>query len=123
MDSLRRRLFFAVALLGATGCSGGTATAKKSTRQPAKKRSAKTRSPVPKNRSRGPQSLAGLMSMDEYVADLDHASADRRIEAVKRLGAIGPSAKSALQKLEKLAADDDAKMAAAAQAAIKQISR
>ncbi|MFN7812499.1 MAG: hypothetical protein ACK5SI_07545 [Planctomycetia bacterium] len=118
MDPLRRRFVVAAALLCLAGCSSGSGTKKKSST--AKKR---PRSAVPKNRSRGPQSLEGLMAMDEYVKDLDHASPEKRIEAVKRLGAVGPSAKSALPKLEKLAAGDDAKLAAAAQAAIKKISR
>jgi hypothetical protein len=120
VDPLRRRLFFAAALLGITGCSPGKEKAKKG----AKKTKAKTsRPPVPKNRSRGPQSLEGLMAMDQYITDLDDASAAKRIEAAKRLGAVGPSAKSALPKLEKLAADGDAKVAAAARDAIKQINR
>lgn len=116
MVAFRRRLLFTSLLLTAAGCSSGSTAAKKKTAK-------KPRSAVPKNRSRGPQSLEGLMEMDQYVKDLDHASADRRIEAAKRLGAVGPSAKSALGKLTKLAADDDAKVAAAAQAAIKKISR
>jgi hypothetical protein len=63
------------------------------------------------------------MAMDQYITDLDDASAAKRIEAAKRLGAVGPSAKTALPKLEKLAADGDAEMAAAARDAIKRIKR
>lgn len=120
MDPLRRRLFFATALLCIAGCSAGKASSGK---EKAKKGAKKTRSQVPKNRSRGPQSLEGLMAMEQYITDLDDASAAKRIEAAKRLGAVGPSAKSALPKLKKLAADGDAKVAAAAQAAIKRIDR
>lgn len=122
MDPLRRRLFFAAALLGIAGCSTGKEKAKQKAKT-APKKTKKTRSAVPKNRSRGPQSLEGLMAMDQYIADLDDASAAKRIEAAKRLGAVGPSAKPALSKLEKLAADGDAKVAAAARDAIKQINR
>lgn len=120
MDPLRRRLFFAAALLGIVGCSPSKAS---SAKEKARKGAKKTRSAVPKNRSRGPQSLEGLMAMDQYIADLDDASAAKQIEAAKRLGAVGPSAKSALPKLEKLAANGNAKVAAAAQAAIKRINR
>ncbi|MFN9369271.1 MAG: hypothetical protein ACK6CT_10995 [Planctomycetia bacterium] len=119
MDALPRRLFVVVGFVGLAGCStGGKGKVEK-----AGAKAKRPRSRVPKNRSRGPQSLEGLMSMDQYVADLDHESADRRIEAAKRLGAVGPSAKSALPKLEKLAADGDAGVAAAAQAAINRINR
>jgi hypothetical protein len=118
VDSLRRRLFFAAALLGITGCSPGKEKAKKGA-----KKAKTSRPPVPKNRSRGPQSLEGLIAMDQYITDLDNESAARRIEAAKRLGAVGPSAKTALPKLEKLAADGDAKVAAAARDAIKRIKR
>lgn len=117
MDPFRRRLVLATALFAVAGCSSATGDKKKVTKNK------KQRSAVPKNRSRGPQSLEGLMAMDQYVSDLDHASPARRIEAAKRLGAVGPSAKSALGKLQKLADDGDAKVAAAAQAAIKKISR
>lgn len=117
MDCSRRRLFVAAALLGLAGCSSGS-------KHNSKPKGAKqTRSAVPKNRRRGPQSLEGLMAMDQYVTDLDDASAEKRIAAAKRLGAVGPSAKAALPKLEKLAAGGDAKVAAAAQDAIKRIKR
>jgi len=122
VDPLRRRLFFAAALLGITGCSPGKEKAKKGAKK-TKAKAKTSRPPVPKNRSRGPQSLEGLMAMDQYITDLDNESAAKRIEAAKRLGAVGPSAKTALPKLEKLAADGDAEMAAAARDAIKRIKR
>jgi hypothetical protein len=66
--------------------------------------------------------MGGLM-VDTWKSDLTSPSADKRILAAKELGNMGPSAKSALPALQKMASDRNSQVAAAAKAAISKISR
>lgn len=71
---------------------------------------------------KGPKTMGGLM-VDTWKADLTNPSADKRILAAKELGSMGPSAKSALPALQKMASDRNSQVAAAAKAAISKINR
>jgi hypothetical protein len=66
--------------------------------------------------------MGGLI-VDSWKADLSSPSAEKRILAANELGSMGPSAKSALPALQKLAGDRNSQVAAAAKAAISKISR
>jgi HEAT repeat protein len=66
--------------------------------------------------------MRGLM-VDAWLPDLSNPSADKRINAAKELGNMGPAAKSALPALEKLASDKNPSVAAAAKSAIAAIRK
>jgi len=66
--------------------------------------------------------MGGLM-VNSWKDDLKSPSADKRILAANELGNMGPSAKSALPELQKMAGDRNSQVAAAAKAAISKINR
>ena len=66
--------------------------------------------------------MAGLL-VDGYIADLGGADRQKRITAARELGALGSEARKALPALEKLAADKDKDVSAAAKRAIAGIRR
>ena len=70
----------------------------------------------------GPKTMGGLM-VNSWKDDLKSPSADKRILAANELGNMGPSAKSALPELQKMAGDRNSQVAAAAKAAISKINR
>lgn len=131
MNPLDRRGWLLALFVALVGCSSG----KKKTGGAAKKKSGKSgsrdRPPSAKNaqawnrkhRPQGPQDFGNLLAADEWITDLDSSSPQTRITAAKQLGNMGKSAQSALPKLEKLAADSNAEVAAAAQQAIKSIRK
>lgn len=132
MTPLDRRGWFLALLFAVAGCSSGK---KQPARSAKKKKTGKSgsldRPPSAKNaeawnrkhRPQGPQTFGNLLAADEWITDLDSQSPQTRITAAKQLGNMGKSAQSALPKLEKLAADSNADVAAAAQQAIKSIRK
>lgn len=126
MKLLARRTWFLALLLTAGGCSADKKKKKKKSgagsldRVPsAKNAEAWNR----KHRPQGPQTFSNLLEADTWIADLDSTSPQTRITAAKQLGSMGKSAKAALSRLEKLAKDSNAEVAAAAQQAIKSIRK
>lgn len=104
---MQRRTWLAMVLMTAAGCSSATKkTKKKSARKQPK----------------GPQTMGGLL-LDAYVDDLKSSSADKRINAARELANMGANAKKALPILEKMAADKDPKVAAAAKQALASIRK
>lgn len=65
----------------------------------------------------------GNLLVDAYVDDLKKGPPDKKISAAQELAAMGPNAKSALPALQSLSADKNAKVSAAAKAAIKAIKK
>lgn len=65
----------------------------------------------------------GNLLVDGYIADLKNGSVDSRITAAKELANLGNSAKAALPALKPLVKHADAKLSAAATAAIKAIEK
>ena len=103
---MHRRLWMLCAVTFATGSSGcGKKPRARSGRRPT-----------------GPQTM-GAMLIDSYIADLKNGSNESRITAARELGNMGPAAKAALPALQPLAKHSDAKVSAAANAAIKAIAR
>lgn len=127
MKLLDRRTWFLALLVTAGGCSADKKKKKKS----AKKSGSLDRVPSAKNaeawnrkhRPQGPQTFSNLLEADTWIADLESTSPQTRITAAKQLGSMGKSAQAALSKLEKLAKDSNAEVAAAAQQAIKSIRK
>lgn len=126
MKLLARRTWFLALLVTAGGCSADKKKKKKKSgagsldRVPsAKNAEAWNR----KHRPQGPQTFSNLLEADTWIADLDSTSPQTRITAAKQLGSMGKSAKAALSRLEKLAKDSNAEVAAAAQQAIKSIRK
>lgn len=126
MKLLARRTWFLVLLVAAGGCSADKKKRKKKSgagsldRVPsAKNAEAWNR----KHRPQGPQTFSNLLEADTWITDLDSTSPQTRITAAKQLGTMGKSAQAALSKLEKLAQDSNAEVAAAAKQAIKSIRK
>lgn len=71
---------------------------------------------------KGPKTMGSLL-LDSYIADLNTGSTESRITAAKELANMGPAAKAAVPALRRLAGHADAKLAAAAKAAIESIGR
>lgn len=101
---MQRRAWLAMVLMAAAGCS--SATKKKSARK----------------RPKGPQTMGGLL-LDAYIDDLKSPSAEKRINAARELANMGSGAKKAVPVLEKMAADKDSKVAAAAKQALTSIRK
>lgn len=106
---MRRRHWLAVVVLATAGCSAAT-----------KKKSVKTSGRSRMNR--GPQGFANVL-VPAYIEDLKTGSADKKIAAAQELGNMGSGAKDALPVLEKLAADKNPKVAAAAKSAVSSIKK
>ena len=126
MRPLDRRTWFLALLVAAGGCSADKKKKKKKSgggsldRVPsAKNAEAWNR----KHRPQGPQTFSNLLEADTWIADLESTSPQTRITAAKQLGSMGKSAQAALSKLEKLAKDSNAEVAAAAKQAIKSIRK
>lgn len=103
--ALGRRAWLGLWLAAAGGCSA-----------------AKTRPKSRARRAKGPQTMTALL-VDGYLADLGGSDRQKRITAARELGVLGSAARKALPALEKLAADKDADLSAAAVQAIAQIRR
>lgn len=128
MSRIVRRAWFVAALVALGGCSSATkkktaGTAKKSRSLDSLPGGKKAAAWNRKHRPQGPQTFGNLLEADNWIADLDSKSSKTRITAAKQLGSMGKGAQSALPKLEKLAKDRDAEVAAAAQQAIKAIRK
>lgn len=106
----RRHWIIAVALL-ATGCSSSAKTKKKSGKLSGRQKM-----------NRGPQGFGNVL-VPEYIKDLKTGPADKQITAAQELGNMGAAAKDALPVLEKLAADKNSKVSAAAKAAATAIKK
>ena len=65
----------------------------------------------------------GNLLVDNYIADLKKGPADKQISAAQELGNMGASAKQALPALQRLVKDNNAKVRAAAQQAVKAIRK
>jgi len=83
---------------------------------------AKARPKQRARRGKGPPTMTGLL-VDGYIADLSGADRAKRITAARELGSLGSQARKALPALEKLAADKDDEVRAAATRAIADIRR
>jgi len=59
----------------------------------------------------------------ELIAQLGGADRDARLAACRELGALGPAAAAALDKLQELIDDDDGDVCNAAAAAMSEIER
>lgn len=105
--SLGRRMALAMMVAAAVGCSSAKS---------------KPRGKASRNKPKGPQTMGGLL-VDAYIADLRGASKEKRIQAARELGAMGAEAKKALPALEKMAADKDAAVSAAAKRAVAAIGK
>jgi hypothetical protein len=102
---LGRRAWLGLCLAAVGGCSAGKARPKPRRQRP-----------------KGPPTMSGLL-VDGYLADLREADPRKRIAAARELGALGSEARKALPALEKLAADADQEVSAAAARAIAEIRR
>lgn len=126
MRLLDRRTWFLALLVAAGGCSATKKKKKKksgagsSDRPPSAKNAASWNR---KHRPQGPQTFSNLLEADTWITDLDSNSPETRITAAKQLSTMGKSAQAALPKLEKLAQDPNAEVAAAAKQAIKSIRK
>jgi len=100
-------------MLGSLALFAGCSTAKR----PAKKARART-----DKRPKGPKTMGNLL-VEGYIADLKNGSTASRITAAKELANLGSSAKAALPALAALADHADAKLRAAASAAIEAIEK
>jgi hypothetical protein len=105
VTALGRRAWLGLCVAVVAGCSAGKARTKPRVK-----------------RAKGPQTMAGLL-VDGYIADLGGADRQKRITAARELGALGSEARKALPALEKLAADKDKDVSAAAKRAIAGIRR
>jgi len=103
--SMQRRTWMLAGLALLAGCSAAKRTAKKS-----------------RNRGKGPKTMGNLL-VEGYIADLKKGSTESRITAAKELANLGSSAKAALPALKPLAKHADAKLSAAATAAIRAIEK
>jgi len=108
---MRRRHWLAAIALLAAGCSSSTGTKRK-------KKSGKISGRQRMNQ--GPQGFANVL-VPSYIEDLKTGSAAKKITAARELGNMGPNAKSALPALEKLAADKNPDVKAAAKSAVAAI--
>ena len=97
-------------LVAGIGCSSAT-----------KKKKARGTGPNA-NRPKGPNTMGNLL-VDSYIDDLKKGPADKQISAAQELGNMGASAKQALPALQRLVKDNNAKVRAAAQQAVKAIRK
>lgn len=102
---MQRRTWMLAGLALVAGCSGSKRAAKKA-----------------RGRAKGPKTMGNLL-VEGYIADLKKGSTESRITAAKELANLGSSAKAALPALKPLAKHADAKLSAAAIAAIKAIEK
>lgn len=108
---MRRRIWLAVVVAFATGCSSD------------RKKSKKVASSGPRvKRPKGPQTMSNLL-VDGYIADLRSDSAEKRIKAAHELGNMGSTARPAVPTLEKMAQDSNRQVSAAAKAALVAIRK
>lgn len=105
---MRRRTLLVVGFVAFAGCTGGKRATGKGRRQASGKR------------PKGPQTMGNLL-VEGYIGDLKNGSTDSRIAAARELANLGSAARAALPALEPLAKHADAKLSAAAAAAIKAI--
>lgn len=112
---MRRRDWMVMMLVAAAGCSG----AKKS-RAKSVKTSKSSRKPG--KQSKGPTTMGGLL-LDAYIEDLRSPAPDKRINAARELANMGANAKKAVPSLEKMAADKNGKVSAAAKQALVAIRK
>lgn len=106
----RSWMIFALALITqGTGCSGSRRAGKKPRGQAGR-------------RPRGPKTMGKLL-VTGYITDLKSGSTERRITAANELANMGAAAQAALPALKPLVKHADAKLAAAAAAAIKSIEK
>lgn len=109
---MRRRHWLVAVALFASGCSSSsTGTKRKSGKMSGRQRM-----------NRGPQTFSNLL-VDGYIDDLKNGSADKKVKAAHELGNMGSEAKSALPMLEKLSADKNPKISAAAKSAVSSIRK
>lgn len=106
---MQRRTLMLAGFALLAGCSGSRNAGKKSRGQAGK-------------RPKGPKTMGNLL-VEGYIADLKNGSTDSRITAANELANMGSSAKAALPALKPLTNHADAKLSAAATAAIKAIGK
>ena len=111
---MRRRHWLAAVALLAAGCSTSSSSSSK------KKKSSKLSGRQRMNA--GPQGFGNVL-VPAYIEDLKTGSPDKKITAAQELGNMGSSAKEALPVLEKLTSDKNAKVSAAAKAAVAAIKK
>ena len=107
----RRHLLVALALL-VTGCSSAGG----------KKRKSGKASSGRQKMNRGPQGFGNVL-VPAYIDDLKTGSAEKKITAAQELANMGSGAKDALPVLEKLVADKNPKVSAAAKSAVAAIRK
>ncbi len=103
--SLGRRSLLVALVAAAVGCSSSKA---------------KGRAKASRKKPKGPQTMGGLL-VDAYITDVQGKAKEKRIQAARELGAMGGEAKKALPALERMAADKDASVSAAAKRALAAI--
>lgn len=106
---MQRRTWMLAGLALLAGCSASKRTAKKS----------RSRAD---GRPKGPKTMGNLL-VEGYIADLKNGSTESRIAAAGELTNLGTAAKAALPALKPLTKHADAKLSAAATAAIKAIEK
>jgi hypothetical protein len=107
--AMQRRTWMLAGLALLAGCSAAKRTVKKSRGRADR-------------RAKGPKTMGNLL-VEGYIADLKKGSKESRIAAAEELANLGNSAKAALPALTPLAKHADAKLRAAATAAIKAIEK
>jgi len=126
MKLLDRRTWFLALLVAAGGCSSAKQKKKKKSGAASRDRAPSAKNAASwnrKHRPQGPQTFGNLLEADTWIADLESTSPQTRITAAKQLGNMGKSAQAALSKLETLAQDSNAEVAAAAKQAIQAIRK
>lgn len=106
---MQRRSWMLAGIALLAGCSSSSGKGKKARGQTRKQ-------------PKGPKTMGNLV-VEGYITDLKHGSTESRITAAKELAHLGGSAKAALPALKPLAKHADAKLSAAASAAIKAIEK
>lgn len=106
---MQRRTCLIVGMVALAGCSGTKTSGKKPGGQAGR-------------RPKGPQTMGNLL-VEGYIGDLKTGSTNSRITAAKELANMGATARAALPALQPLTKHADAKLAAAATAAIKAIGK
>ena len=106
---MQRRAWILGSLALLAGCSASKRTGKKSRGRADR-------------RAKGPKTMGNLL-VEGYIADLRNGSTESRITASRELANLGGSAKAALPALKPLVKHADAKLSAAATAAIKAIEK
>ena len=108
---MRRRTWMLAgltSLIATVGCSAGGRS------------QAKNRRRADGKRPKGPKTMGNLL-VEGYIADLKNGTTESKITAARELANLGDAARPALPALEPLARHSDAKLSAAAGAAIKAI--